>query len=222
MLKVGNTTLENSPSTQFLGVIVDNSLSWKGHCDYLYSKLNVNRCLISRLKHLLPFSCLHNIYMWHHVEHPGVLGVPYHIHHINYICFRLFLRRRASDALHLKRIILFVNVTSFDDAVMSYMTSQHCTCIGHMTIYYKRATNTSVGGGFSQFISSLGSTLSPETLIWLVSNTCRSQCIKYISGWEPTSFNSNYCVLALVNSAASPAGTHKYLNKTWECHSTPC
>ena len=38
----------------------------------------------------------------------------------------------------------------------------------------------------------------------LVSNTHRSQCVKHIFRWEPTSFNSNYRVLALVNSAASP------------------
>ena len=29
---------------------------------------------------------------------------------------------------------------------MSYVTSQYCTCIGHVTIYYKRAANTLVGG----------------------------------------------------------------------------
>ena len=69
VLKVGNTTLENSPSTWFLGVIVGDSLSWKDHCDYLYSKLNVNRCVISRSKHLLLFSCLHNIYMAHFYSH---------------------------------------------------------------------------------------------------------------------------------------------------------
>ena len=58
------------------------------------------------------------------------------------------------DALRLKCIILFVDITSFDNAVTSYMMSQCCTCIGHMTIYYKRATNTS-GGEFQsvhQFI----------------------------------------------------------------------
>ena len=33
VLKVGKKTLENSPSTRFLGVIVDDSLSWKDHCD---------------------------------------------------------------------------------------------------------------------------------------------------------------------------------------------
>ena len=75
VLKVGNTTLENSPSTWFLGVTVDDSLSWKDHCDYLYSKLNVNRCLISRLKHLLPFSCLCNLYVAS-CKTPGTLGVP--------------------------------------------------------------------------------------------------------------------------------------------------
>ena len=90
--------------------------------------------------------------MWHRTEHPGALGVPYRINHINYSHFRLFLRRRGSDTLCLKRIILFVDVTSFNDTVTSYVMSQHCMYIGHITIYYKRATNT-LGGGVS--VSSL-------------------------------------------------------------------
>ena len=69
VLKVGDTTLENSPNTKFLGVIVDDCLSWKDHCDYLYSKLNANRCLIARAKHLLPFSCLCKIYVAHFYSH---------------------------------------------------------------------------------------------------------------------------------------------------------
>ena len=80
--------------------------------------------------------------VWHHTEHPSTLGVPYYICHIKYDCFRLFLRRCASDMPCLKRVILFVDVTSFSNAVTSHVMSQHHMCIGHMTIYYKRATNT--------------------------------------------------------------------------------
>ena len=75
---------------------------------------------------------------------PGTLGGPYHINHINYGHSGLFLRRLASYVPHLKHVILFVDVTSFNNAVMSYVMSQHCTCIGHMTVYYKRAMSTSV------------------------------------------------------------------------------
>ena len=46
----------------------------------------------------------------------------------------------------LKCVILFADVMSLNNTVTSYVTSQHCICIGHMTIYYKRATNTSVRG----------------------------------------------------------------------------
>ena len=148
---------------------------------------------------------------------PGTLGGPYRINHVNYSHFGVFLRRRASDMPCLKRVILFVDITSFNDAVTLYMMSQCRTCVGHVTVYYKRAMSTSVGG---VSVSSLGSTQSPETLVTLVSNMCRLRHVKRVSGWEPTSFNSNYHVLALVNSAASPAGTHNYLNKTQECHST--
>ena len=76
---------------------------------------------------------------------PGTLGVPYHINHVNYSHFGLFLRRHASDMPCLKHVILFVDVASFNDAVTSYVMSQHCMCIGHVTIYYKRVVNTSVG-----------------------------------------------------------------------------
>ena len=71
-------------------------------------------------------------------------------------------------------VILFANITLLNDAVTSYVTLRCHTCIGHVTIYYKRAANTLVGGSSLLFIRSSGSTLSPETHMWLVSNTCRS------------------------------------------------
>ena len=58
----------------------------------------------------------------------------------------VFLKTHTLDTLLLNHVILFVDVMSFNDAVTSYMTSQHHMCIGHMTIYYKRAANTLVGG----------------------------------------------------------------------------
>ena len=79
--------------------------------------------------------------------------------------------------VHLKCVILFANVTSLNDAVMSYVMSQHHMGVGHMTIYYKRAANTSVGSSCLLFVCSSGLTLSPETLMWLVSNTCRLRCV---------------------------------------------
>ena len=59
---------------------------------------------------------------------PSTLGGPYHVNHINYGHFLSILKRHASDVPHLKHIILFVDVTPFNDAVTSYVTSQHCTC----------------------------------------------------------------------------------------------
>ena len=60
--------------------------------------------------------------------------------------FRQFWGGHASDVVCLKCIILFADVTSLKGAVTSYVTSQCCTCIGHVTFYYKRATDTLVGG----------------------------------------------------------------------------
>ena len=77
---------------------------------------------------------------------PSALGGPYHVNHVNYSHFGVFLRRHTLDAPCLKHVILFVDVTPFTNAVTSYMMSQYHTYIGYMTVYYKRAMNTSVGG----------------------------------------------------------------------------
>ena len=84
--------------------------------------------------------------MWHHTEHL-VLWV-YHccITHIFLWLFWAILGRHASDTERPKCIILFANVMLLNDAVTSYVTSQHCMCSGHMTIYYERGANTLVGG----------------------------------------------------------------------------
>ena len=47
--------------------------------------------------------------------------------------------------LRARCIILFADVTSLKGTVTSYVTPQHCTCIGHMTFYYKRSADTSMG-----------------------------------------------------------------------------
>ena len=75
---------------------------------------------------------------------PCTLGGPYHINHINYGRFGVFSRRHTSDMPCLRCVILFVNVTSFNNAMMSYVMSWCCTCIGHVAIYCKRAMNTLV------------------------------------------------------------------------------
>ena len=112
--------------------------------------------------------------VWHCTEHPALWVYRCHITHVFLWPFWAILGGCTLDVACLKHIILFVDITSLNDAVMSYATSQHRTCIGHVTIYYKRATNTSVGGSCQLFVHSSGSTLSPETCMWLVSNTCRS------------------------------------------------
>ena len=110
------------------------------------------------------------LYMWHCMEHPALW--VYHCHITLVVFLRPFwaiLGGHTLDTVHPKHIILFANVTSLNDAEMSYVMSQHCTCIGHVTIYYKRATNALVGGSYLLFIHSSGSTLSPGTRVWLVS-----------------------------------------------------
>ena len=89
--------------------------------------------------------------------------------------FRQFCGGCALIAARPKHIILFADVMSLKGAVTSYVMSQHCTCICHVTFYYKRSADASVGGSCLLFIHSSGLTLSPETRGRLVPNACRSR-----------------------------------------------
>ena len=118
-------------------------------------------------------------------------------------------------------IILFVDVTSFIDAVTSYMMSQYCTCIGHMAIYYKRAANTSVVVlAYSLLVCWVRLCYQRPLCGWCL--TCVGHDASSTSPAGSLLPSTVIIVLALVNSTVSPAGTHKYLNETQECRSTPC
>ena len=57
--------------------------------------------------------------VWCRVEHQALWMYSCHINHIIYGHFRPFLGRHASDVPRLKRIILFVDVTSFAHALVT-------------------------------------------------------------------------------------------------------
>ena len=57
------------PNTKFLGVYIDNMLTWNAHTNYVIEKLQNNRRMISLGKHLLDPTCLRNIYYGHIHSH---------------------------------------------------------------------------------------------------------------------------------------------------------
>ena len=100
---------------------------------------------------------------------PGALDVPWPWLSCSMAIFRQFwwahLGRSMSKVHH-----LICRCYIFNACCDIYVTSQRCTCIGHMTFYYKRPANTLVGGSCLLFVHSSGLTLSPETRMWLVPN----------------------------------------------------
>ena len=58
----GYTPLECKDYVKYLGVLIDNHLSWEHHIDYIASKLINVIGVIARLRHFVPFHTLHSIY----------------------------------------------------------------------------------------------------------------------------------------------------------------
>ena len=54
--------LEQKTFVKYLGILIDNNLSWKYHIDYISSKVSKGIGMIARLRHLVPFDTLLNIY----------------------------------------------------------------------------------------------------------------------------------------------------------------
>ena len=58
--RIGSDT--NEKYTQFLGIGIDDSLSWKHHIARVNQKVSRALFSIKQLKHIIPYSCLKNLY----------------------------------------------------------------------------------------------------------------------------------------------------------------
>jgi len=68
-------SLEKKDHVKYLGVLIDNNLSWKYHVDYITLKISKTIGIISRIRHYVPFSTLLAIYR--SLIHPYIsYGLP--------------------------------------------------------------------------------------------------------------------------------------------------
>ena len=51
---INNTPIPKVKETRFLGIIIDDKLSWSSHINYLHKKLNASIGIISRIRHSIP------------------------------------------------------------------------------------------------------------------------------------------------------------------------
>ena len=53
-LKISNTNLERKQSTKYLGVVIDEHLTWKPHLSLILGKIRQDLGIICKLTHILP------------------------------------------------------------------------------------------------------------------------------------------------------------------------
>ena len=62
ILKINETIIERKQSLKFLGVIIDENLTWKNHISLIENKISKNVGVLYKASKLLNASCLKNIY----------------------------------------------------------------------------------------------------------------------------------------------------------------
>ena len=62
-IKINNTNIEEKVFTKYLGVILDDKLSWKQHCDHLVPKLQKGIGVLSKLRYYLDKNAIRNVYL---------------------------------------------------------------------------------------------------------------------------------------------------------------
>ena len=103
---MGLTSLEKTPDLQFFITLLDFATK--------LVKIMINKVVVGSGHRDVPK------YMgrvWHHTVHPVHWVNPFTLITSNYGCFGVFSRRHALDVLHLKHVISFVDVTSFNDTM---------------------------------------------------------------------------------------------------------
>ena len=67
--KARNNLIPNVRSTKFIGVFMDDTMSWKTHVEYLHNKLSMNRHMLQISKNKLDKNSLRKVYFSHIHSH---------------------------------------------------------------------------------------------------------------------------------------------------------
>ena len=68
-IKIQDQVIKNSKNTKFLGIIIDENLTWNDQSNALYNKVVTNKCLLMNAQNLLPGKILEQIYYAHVYSH---------------------------------------------------------------------------------------------------------------------------------------------------------
>ena len=68
-IKIQDQVLKNSKITKFLGITIDENLTWTDHINGLYNKLATNKHLLLNVQNLMPGKILEQIYYAHVYSH---------------------------------------------------------------------------------------------------------------------------------------------------------
>ena len=68
-ININNEPITESEVTRFLGVMVDNRLTWSSHIAFLHQKLLANKHMLHIAKNILDYNCLRSIYYAHIYSH---------------------------------------------------------------------------------------------------------------------------------------------------------
>ena len=61
-VSLDNTVLKRVKFTKFLGVLIDECLTWKNHIDCILKTISRNIGVMNKLKHYIPYRILHTLY----------------------------------------------------------------------------------------------------------------------------------------------------------------
>ena len=131
IIKFGNQYVKQAKNVKFLGLLLDENLSWKYHLSKLNKKLSRTCGVFFKVRHLLPTTVLISLYnslFSSFLQYGVVLGLPYenHIKHINLlqkkvvqaIAFKSFKCSSTSILFYLKILKLYrvsqKNCSTFD------------------------------------------------------------------------------------------------------------
>ena len=102
-------------SCKFLGVYLDEKLTWKTHIEQITSKMSKAIGIISRIKHILPKYILHTLYY--------TMIYPY-LHYCNIVWASTY-PSRLEKLVVLQKIIRIISACKYRDHTLNYFKELH-------------------------------------------------------------------------------------------------
>ena len=162
MLEIDGVAINRVNENKFLGVIIDDKLSWKQHITHVKLKVSRSIAVINKAKHFLDYKALHTLYCSLVLPYLHYCAEVWGNTYITSLQSLIILQKRAIRTIHKvgyfehtntlflqSKLLKFVDIVSYQTAIIMYKAKNNLLPANIQKLFRDREGDYNLRGEFN-------------------------------------------------------------------------